>query len=151
MPMKVYSSPQEEAGEVFRRVVTDLSSSPHNLESVLHACLHACRILGWDDEIAWLQKELDGYPLGEPLPPYRCGVAATHEWRPVEDIVTFGRPPSRQALIDIGSGIAELEQANAVGWVKVTGETATFRMDIGESYDVYAQYSVPKGKLLPVL
>lgn len=75
------STPQENAAAILEGVLNDLIAGTTDTKSRPRRCAHACQILGWAEQLAWLQHELDGYPSELDLPWYRTDIGGHVEWR----------------------------------------------------------------------
>lgn len=70
------SEPTGEAIKLLEEVTRELWEKDLNIVASLRKCLHAVRLLGWEED--WISKELDGYPVEE-APSWR-EATGTSEW-----------------------------------------------------------------------
>ena len=73
-------NPQEEAINILREVLADLSSASRNIVSILRKCQHACEILGWHSAKTWFHQELNGYYADTPVPQHRI-IDGIRKWQ----------------------------------------------------------------------
>jgi len=73
MTIQLSTTPQEEATSLLSQVVSELTSTSHDLKTVLRKCQHICELLDWQQQLIWFRQELNGYPYPSnvPLPFYR--------------------------------------------------------------------------------
>jgi hypothetical protein len=128
------STPQEEALEILDAVVRNLTSGGADLKLSLRRCAHAVRVLGWTDNLAWLNAELDGFRPDQALPGYRKGVQAYITWRAhtmkadAKLLITengAGRPTRTPTIQDVRYGVAQLVAASGRGLFTRTGREDT--------------------------
>ena len=128
-------SSREEAIQIFREVINNLSSTKRDLKAALMQCQHACALVGWDDAREWFARELGGYPIDAERPEYRK-VIGRIMWRTqakskrdgvegvVEDFYDMSSDPhEEQTELDAFYDIASLIRFSVSGAQQVTGET----------------------------
>jgi len=128
------STPQEEALNIFDAVVRNLTSGGADLKSSLRQCVHAARVLGWTDNLAWLNAELNGFTVDQALPTYRRGVKAHTAWRAhtVDANIKLdiseesrGSRTEEPTLRDLIDGVDRLLAAAVAGFATPTGREDT--------------------------
>jgi len=128
------ATPQEEALAIFASVVDNLTTADADLKSVLRRSTHAVRLLGWQENLSWLEAELNGFGPDQALPWYRTGVRAYTTWRAytldanAKLVITenrAGEPAKRWFHRDIRAGVAQLLAAAATGFATRTGREDT--------------------------
>ncbi len=128
------STPQEEALAIFAAVVDNLTSPGADLKLALRRCIHAAQILGWAQNLTWLNAELNGFGPDQALPAYRRQVRAYTTWRAhtidadiklaiTED--SAGKPTQAWFVRDMRAGLDELLAASAAGFDTPTGREDT--------------------------
>jgi len=124
------STPQEQALEIFAAVVDDFTRGGADLKLSLRRCAHAARILGWADNLSWLNAELNGYTDDAAVPPYRQGAYGYMTWRAytVQANVRLaaaedhaGKPTQTPTSRDLRDGIERLVAASVTGFATPTG------------------------------
>ena len=128
-------SSREEAIQIFREVINNLSSTKRDLKAALLRCQHACALVDWDDAREWFARELGGYPIDSERPDYRK-VIGRIMWRTqakskrdgvegvVEDSYDISPDPhEEQTELDAFYDIASLIRFSVSGAQQVTGET----------------------------
>jgi hypothetical protein len=73
------TTPQQEALELFRSVLRDLSAPGADCELVFRRCQFACDLAGRQDSRDWFQRERSGYAADQPVPEYRR-ISGTKTW-----------------------------------------------------------------------
>ena len=131
-------TPQQEAATIFRGVVDHLAHRTPQLKPALQQSLHACQIVGWNDARDWFDREIIGYPLGLPLPPYRR-VSGRLVWTP-EGMPDFSsasiqagmsmfkevlRLKEEGTVLDVTAGVDWILGAASLGYAEYSGETST--------------------------
>jgi hypothetical protein len=155
------STSQEEAADIFAAAVAGLTSGGADLKSSLRQCAHAARILGWGDNLLWLNAELNGFTVDQALPAYRERVAAYTEWRAhtldanAKLVVAKqfdDKPTKTPTSRDLRVGVGEIAAALATGLAWRTGKEDTWHLDTWDQ-DVPVQEVVvlPKESLAMVL
>jgi hypothetical protein len=80
-PQRVFSmEPQEEAIQVFAKVIDILTSSNKDLKASLRLCQHACDLLDWGPQRQWFYNEVTGYSAGTTIPSYRR-IQGNFQWQ----------------------------------------------------------------------
>ena len=128
-------SSRQEAIQIFREVINNLSSTNRDLKVALIRCQHACALVGWNDARQWFASELGGYPLDAELPDYRI-VIGSIIWRTqvnstddrvegaVEDFYGMSPDPDgEQTELNAWYDIGSLIRFSRSGAQQVTGET----------------------------
>ena len=155
------STPQEEALNIFDAVVCNLTSGGVDVKSGLRQCAHAALILGWADNLSWLNAELSGFTADQALPAYRRGVAAYTDWRAhtldanAKLVITKqfdDKPTKTPTSRDLRVGVGEVIAAPATGLAWRTGKEDSWYLDTWDQ-DVPVQevVVVPKESLARVL
>ncbi|MBI4312809.1 MAG: hypothetical protein HY681_13665 [Chloroflexi bacterium] len=130
------NTPQSEATDFLRNVLSDLFGGSPNIKNVLRRCAHAYQILGWSQQLAWLQNELNGYSAGMDLPWYRKSVRGLTAWHPtgglyaildsvVEDRHSTKKEPPQYGEMDVWVGIDWILSAAQSGYVESTGRKSS--------------------------
>ena len=128
-------SSREEAIQIFREVINNLSSTKRDLKAALLRCQHACALVGWDDAREWFGRELGGYPIDSQRPDYRK-VIGRIMWRTQAKSMRDGvegvaedsydmspDPQEEQSELDALYDIDSLIRFSVSGAQQVTGET----------------------------
>jgi hypothetical protein len=129
-------TPQIEATQLLNEVLVSLTSTTHDIKTILRKCQLVCELLGWESQKTWFKQELNGYSKDQIIPEYRK--ATLHlEWEPREfgyyqarwktelsmgniDLSDF---PSQYEEIEIWEGIDWLLNAAHNGYLEITDET----------------------------
>jgi hypothetical protein len=128
------STAQEEALGIFAAVVDDLTTGGVELNSTLRRCIHAARLLGWQDNVSWLNAELNGFAADQALPPYRRSVPAYTQWvaHTLDAIAKLvvteqhgDKPTKTWTHRDLRVGVAQLKTGAEKGLVWRTGNEDT--------------------------
>ncbi|MFQ5872856.1 MAG: hypothetical protein ACE5JL_03520 [Dehalococcoidia bacterium] len=126
----VQNSAQAEAIEIFREVISELTSPQRDLVLIVRRLIHACQILGWQKQPEFFWAELNGYTHDAELPSYRQSAAAHLTWRAFgldanialainEDFATKKEPTSGR----LWAPLHQLQAAKTAGFVNPTGRT----------------------------
>jgi hypothetical protein len=142
-------TPQEEAAQIFKEVVTDLSRSNRDVKSALRKCLHACQIMGWVDQAAWFEQELGGYASVNDLPPHRQlkgrlvwdlknmpGFALNPTNAAMPGFGEVLALPQESTIVKIWTAIDWMIEAAARGLLESTGEQRTLHVGPGKGIDL---------------
>lgn len=118
--MTIQSSitPQEEATILFSQVVSELTSSSHDLKSVLRKCQHICELLGWQSQLDWFRQELNGYASSSPLPFYRK-INGTRRWNIIESGHSFAAWKAENIINGIDPAVYEEEVDTLDVWANI--------------------------------
>lgn len=130
------SSPQDEAIDILKGVLTTLFNGSADIKNVLRSCAHACQILSWSEQLSYFQYELNGYPSEVTLPWYRKGIKGHTEWLPVGGIYTTldsviengfstKEKPTTYTTMDVWAGIDWILSATQSGYVESTGKKSS--------------------------
>ena len=155
------STPQEEALAVFASAVENLTTGGADLKLVLRRCIHAARLLGWGENLSWLEAELNGFRSDQSLPGYRRQVRAYTTWRghTIEANIRLtvtedraGKPTETWFLRDMRAGVSELVWASAAGFATLTGKEDSRRLGSwNQDVPVEEVEVVPKESIAGVL
>jgi hypothetical protein len=139
------STGQEEALEIFSKLLSDFNSPIPNLETGLRRCLLACQLLDWSDYYTFFYRELNGYPSDVPLPKYRkikgkliwepdSNQYANIQWNSEKKV--FGKEPEvtqeEETTLDVWSGIEWILNASRHGSREETNEIKKSNLRTGE-------------------
>ncbi len=130
------NTPQSEAIDILRNVLSDLFGGSPNLKNALRRCAHVYQILGWSQQLAWFQNELNGYSAGMDLPWYRKSLRGLTDWHVtggmntiiasvVEDSHSIKKEPPRYTEMDVWAGIDWILLVAQSGYVESTGRKSS--------------------------
>jgi len=132
------TTPQEEAASILKLLLDGVFSHTLGIKDILRQCAHVCRILGWTQQRTWFQTELEGYPSGSELPPYRK-VEGRTRWlatgghhtvldKVVDDSFSLAREreeePTEVVSLDVWAGIDWIISVAEHGYAESTDETS---------------------------
>ncbi|MEW6028022.1 MAG: hypothetical protein ACOYZ8_15135 [Chloroflexota bacterium] len=83
MAIQSSKTPQEEAALLLSQVLSELTSSSHDLKVALRKCQLTCELLGWQSKVDWFRQELNGYPVNAPIPFYRK-IPGIRKWNVID-------------------------------------------------------------------
>ncbi len=132
----VSSDRQTLAAEIIGEVVSDLSKgSSRDLLSVVRRLARAAELLGWEEDVTWLNSELNGYP-GDSAPNYRQVtyiVGWQREGVPGPHFTTVDRKQLQRRTVrgELSMGLGSLLRAAEVGTHWHTGKTQNVVLDAG--------------------
>jgi len=143
---------RQEAIEHLSAVVRAILEDDADLVKLMRRCALACRLLRWDESVAWCEHELNRYPYGAELPGYRASVIGFKKWlveggihTAIEAVITDSyrtrsAEPEVQVQMTVPYSVDLLVSLSKTGHDKPTGHRRErmlerFRTKIGE-YEV---------------
>jgi hypothetical protein len=134
---------QQEATTILAQVLSEFNTTSPQLEPILRQCQHVCQILGWQDNLSWFYRELNGYHADVP-PNYRM-IRGKLIWQPdapmgdsikwSSEASIYGKAPEdiveEDAVLDVYSNIDWVIKASQAGFTENTSETKTSRLRSG--------------------
>lgn len=129
------SNPQDEAIATFKLVLDSFFTGTVNIKNILRHCVHACQILGWNEQRSWFDNELLGYPNRVELPACRRIIGHT-KWVPtggfgtvldsvINDQHRTTEEPTKSVNLDVRAGIDFIISAAQHGYREHTGNKST--------------------------
>jgi len=129
------SNPQDEAIATLKLVLDSFFTGTVDIKNILRHCVHACQILGWNEQRSWFDNELLGYPNGVELPAYRRIIGHT-KWVPTGGFGTVldsvinnqhrtTEEPTKSVNLDVRAGIDFIISAAQHGHREHTGNKST--------------------------
>ena len=139
------TTPQQEAIVILAQVISEFTTASPPLEPILRQCQHICQILGWQDNLSWFYRELNGYPNNVPRPNYRM-IQGKQIWQPnapmgdsaiwLSEASVYGEAPEEtveeDAVLDVYSNIDWVIKTSQTGFIENTSETKASRLRSGK-------------------
>lgn len=129
-------SPQDEAIEILKGVLSNLFNGSTSMKDLLRRCAHVCQILSWSEQLRWFHHELYGYPSEVALPWYRKNIKGHTEWLTVggiyttldsviEDQFSTKEKPTKSIAMDVRAGIDWILSAAQSSYVESSGKKSS--------------------------